>query len=69
MILNLVADENSPYYSSSAFDKLLWFVQAHARQCRLRETGKKRSVVIRDINTVETAVAALEEMIGAAVPA
>lgn len=69
MILNLVADENSPYYSSSAFDKLLWFVQAHARQCRLRETGKKRSVVIQDINTVETAVAALEEMIGAAVPA
>ena len=69
MILNLVADENSPYYSSPAFDRLLWFVQAHARQCRLRETGKKRSVVIRDINTVETAVAALEEMVGTAVPA
>lgn len=69
MILNLVTDENSPYYSSPSFDKLLWFVQAHARQCRLRETGKKRSVVIRDINTVETAVSTLEEMIGAAVPA
>ncbi len=67
MILNLVSDEDSPYYSSPAFDKLLWFVQIYPRRCRLRETGKKRSVVIRDVNTVETAVAALEEMIAAAV--
>ena len=69
MTLNLVSDEDSPYYSSPAFDKLLWFVQAHARRCRLREIGKKRSVVIRDISTVETAVAVLEEMVGAVVPA
>lgn len=63
MTLNLITDPKSPYYQSSSFDKLLFFVQQHARQCQLREAGKKRSVVIRNINTVETAVAVLEEML------
>ncbi len=65
MTLNLIADPKSAYYQSSSFDKLLFFVQQHARQCQLRETGKKRSVVIRHINSVETAVAVLEEMLQA----
>ena len=65
MILNLISDVESPYYNSPAFDKLLWFVQIHARQCRLREIGNKRSVLIHNIYTVETAVATLEEMLGA----
>ncbi len=65
MILNLISDAESPYYNSPAFDKLLWFVQIHARQCRLREIGNKRSVLIHNIYTVETAVATLEEMLGA----
>jgi len=63
MILNLISDAESPYYNSPAFDKLLWFVQIHARQCRLRETGNKRSVLIHNIYTVEEAVATLEEML------
>lgn len=65
MILNLISDAESPYYNSPAFDKLLWFVQIHARKCRLREIGNKRSVLIHNIYTVETAVATLEEMLGA----
>jgi transcription-repair coupling factor (superfamily II helicase) len=63
MTLNLISDPQSPYYLSSSFDKLLFFVQQHARQCQLREIGKKRSVVIRHIHTVETAVAVLEELL------
>jgi len=63
MVLHLISDPQSPYYQSSSFDKLLFFVQQHARQCQLRETGKKRSVVIRHILTVETAVVVLEEML------
>lgn len=63
MALHLLSDPKSPYYQSSSFDKLLFFVQEHARQCQLREAGKKRSVVIRNILTVETAVAVLEEML------
>jgi transcription-repair coupling factor (superfamily II helicase) len=63
MTLNLINDPESPYYRSAAFDKLLLYVQQHARQCQLREKGKKRSVVIRNVNSVETAVSILEEML------
>jgi transcription-repair coupling factor (superfamily II helicase) len=38
------------------------FVQSHPRDCQLRESGKKRSVVIRNIGTVEAAIAVFEEM-------
>ena len=63
MTLNLINDPDSPYYRSAAFDKLLLYVHQYARQCQLREKGKKRSVVIRNVNSVETAVAILEEML------
>ena len=62
MTLNLVSDTESPYYRSAAFDRLLNFVQSHPRDCQLRESGKKRSVVIRNIGTVEAAIAVFEEM-------
>ncbi len=65
MTLFLISDAESPYYRSSAFDKLLNYIQTHPRDCRLREVGKKRSVIIKNIRNVETAVGVLEEMSGA----
>src|SRR5690554_3348046 len=62
MTLHLIADSESPYYGSLAFDKLLNYVQKYPRQCQLRDNGKKRSLVIRHVDTVETAVAIFEEM-------
>ncbi len=62
MTLFLISDAESPYYRSSAFDKLLNYIQTYPRDCQLREVGKKRSVVIKNIKTVETAVSVLEEM-------
>lgn len=62
MTLFLISDPESPYYSSPAFDQLLDFVQRQPRRCRLQEKGTKRSVAIGNIETVETAVALLEEM-------
>jgi transcription-repair coupling factor (superfamily II helicase) len=64
MSLNLVSDSESPYYQSAAFGKLLNYVQVHPRNCKLREAGKKRSLVIDNVKTVETAVATLEEISG-----
>ncbi|MDR1518370.1 MAG: transcription-repair coupling factor [Dysgonamonadaceae bacterium] len=62
MTLFLISDKDSPYYQSKAFDKLLAYVQKYPRRCQLRELGKKRSVVIKEIKTVEEACAVLEEM-------
>ena len=60
--LNLVSDKDSPYYQSAVFDRILNYVQTNPRQCKLRETGEKRSLVIRNVDTVETAVALLESI-------
>ncbi len=62
MILHLIPNPESPYYHSPAFDRLLNFVRAYPRQCQLRDTGKKRSLIVRHVETVEAAVAMLEEM-------
>lgn len=64
MTLFLISDNESPYYHSPAFEKLLNYVQKYPRECKLREIKKKRSVVIRNISDVESAVAVLEEMKG-----
>lgn len=60
MSLFLVANPESPYYQSEAFDRLLHFVQQHPRACNLREQNGKRSIVIKNVPTVETACAYLE---------
>ncbi|MEA5129077.1 MAG: transcription-repair coupling factor [Proteiniphilum sp.] len=64
MTLFLISDPESPYYNSPVFDQLLDFVQKQPRRCRLQEKGRKRSVAISQIETVETAVALLEEIGG-----
>jgi len=62
MSLNLVSDIESPYYQSFAFGSLLNYVQEHPRNCKLREEGKKRSLLIGNVETVENAVTILEEI-------
>jgi transcription-repair coupling factor (superfamily II helicase) len=62
MSLNLISDTDSLYYMSSAFDRLLNYVQSNPRNCKLREVGHKRSLVIKNVDTVETAVALLQSI-------
>ncbi len=61
MGMYLVSAENSPYYQSRAFGRLLSYVQKHPRSCSLKEANGKRSIVIRDVPTVAAACAVLEE--------
>ena len=62
MTLFLVSDPQSPYYESRAFEKLLTYIQQHPRECQLREVNHKRSVVIKNGDTVEMAVHVMEEI-------
>lgn len=62
MSLFLVTHPDSPYYQSEAFDKLLSFIQKHPRECNLREQNGKRSIVIKNVPTVEVACNYLQEM-------
>lgn len=62
MSIYLVANQDSPYYQSEAFDKLLAFIQDHPRECTIRDANGKRSIVIKNVETVEAACALLQEM-------
>ena len=61
MSIFLVANPDSPY-QSEAFDKLLGFIQKHPRECNLREQNGKRSIVIKNVPTVEAACGYMEEI-------
>ena len=62
MSIFLVTNPNSTYYESEAFDKLLSFIQKHPRECMLREQNGKRSIVIKNVPTVEVACGYLDEI-------
>ena len=62
MSIFLVTNPESPYYESEAFDKLLGFIQKHPRKCTLREQNGKRSIVVKNVPTVEAACGYLEEI-------
>lgn len=62
MSLFLISNPDSLYYQSESFDKLLGFVRKYPRRCNLREQNGKRSIVIKDVPTVETACVLLEEV-------
>ena len=62
MSIFLINNPDSPYYQSEAFDKLLAFIQKHPRECNLRDQNGKRSIVIKNVRTVETACALVEEI-------
>jgi transcription-repair coupling factor (superfamily II helicase) len=62
MNLYLVKDNNSPYYQSNMFGKLLAYVQKHPRNCELKETSGRRSLMIKNVRDVRSACAVLDEM-------
>ena len=64
MILYLVSNPLSAYYQSKVFGQMLDYAGTHVRRCRLRETKGKRSLIISDVETVEAAVAILQEILG-----
>ena len=59
MILFFVSDPSSPYYESDAFDAILAFAGQNPLNCRLREDGTKRSLLITDVPDVESAISIL----------
>jgi len=62
MNLHLVKDDNSPYYRSKAFEKLLSYIQFHPKNCNLRDQSGKRSLIIKNIPDVQTACKCLKDI-------
>ena len=62
MTLYFVSQNDSPFYQSEVFDRILSFVAQHPRQCNFREQYGKRSMVIADVPTIEEAVKLLSQI-------
>ncbi len=62
MTLYFVSNLESPYYQSEAFGKVISYMSAYPRICNLREQNGKRSMVIRDVGDVRTAVHIMQEI-------
>ncbi len=63
MTLFFVSNPDSPYYQSDTFGKVITYMGRYPRQCNLREQAGKRSMIMKDVPTVETAVSVLQEML------
>ena len=63
MTLFFVSNPDSPYYKSRSFGKVIAYMGSHPRECNLREINGKRSMVIKHIENVETAVSILQEIV------
>ena len=63
MTLFFVSNPDSPYYQSQAFGKLIAYMMKYTRRCDLREQNGKRSMLVKDIASVEEAVYILQEIV------
>ncbi len=64
MTLFFVSNPQSPFYQSVAFGKIIDYMMLYPRRCDLREQNGRRSIVIKEVPNVETAVYILQEMVG-----
>lgn len=63
MTLFFVNNPDSPFYQSQMFARVISYMMKYTRRCTLREPNGRRSMVIKDIPNVETAVEILREII------
>jgi transcription-repair coupling factor (superfamily II helicase) len=61
-----ITNQESPYYQSDTFTKVLQFVQFNQRICKMKENNKKLTLSFDSIRTVEDAIAALSRILPAA---
>ena len=64
MTLFLVSNPDSSYYQSQAFGKIIAYMMRYTRRCDLREQNGKRSMLVKDVTTVEEALSVLQEIMG-----
>ncbi len=63
MYIYFVDDSNKAYYRSPMFGRILNYLQAHPKRCRIREKNGRRSIAISDVPTVEEGVVLLQEIL------
>jgi transcription-repair coupling factor (superfamily II helicase) len=52
------------YFNSDTFGKILNFVKAHSRQCKMKDSAGKAMLVVENISSVDAAIELLAQMSG-----
>ena len=63
MYIYFVDESNKAYYQSPMFGKILTYVSTHATRCKIRNKNGRNSFSFSSVESVETAVALLEEIL------
>ena len=63
MFLYFVGEQNLAYYQSPMFGRIIDYVSDNPARCRFRQGESKRSIVISDVPTVETATGVLASIL------
>lgn len=58
-----ISNQDSPYYQSDTFTKVLHFVQFNSRTVKMKESNNKLTLSFDNISTVEEAIAALSPIL------
>ena len=62
MRLYFIANPESPFYQSQAFDRIIQFATANAHRCRMEESSARASLLISDVGSVREAVDLLKRI-------
>jgi transcription-repair coupling factor (superfamily II helicase) len=62
MIAYFISNNDSPYYKSDVFGKILQYMQQHPRNSKLRENQGKRSMIMDPVTTISKAFQILKQI-------
>ncbi|MBD5351630.1 MAG: transcription-repair coupling factor [Bacteroides sp.] len=63
MYLYFVDDSNQAYYQSPMFGRIVAYAAQNPKECQFRQNGARRSIVFNSVDSVEHAVAILQEIL------
>ena len=62
MNLQFVSQQDSPFYQSKAFGRIIHYVMANPRRCQFKDTHGHRLIQVKDVPSVAAAVDVLRQM-------
>lgn len=68
MTLYFVSRNDSPYYQSKTFEKIIGYAMSHVRECALGEQNGKRRMRINSVGSVSQAIEILENIMSQPLP-
>lgn len=64
MVAYFIPKQDSPYYQSETFTKVLKYVQQNMRSCKMKETNGKLTLSFENIRSIDAALEALKPILG-----